>query len=123
MSSARVPILKLGVYLVAAVEDELSDSGWQRFQNELLTRAGQHRSKGVVIDVSAMDVMDSYATRVLDGIARMLRLRGAETVIVGIQPNVAFSMAQLGLSLASTATALDLDDGLEQINRRIFHGP
>jgi rsbT antagonist protein RsbS len=66
--------------------------------------------------------MDSYATRVLDGIAGMLRLRGAETVVVGIQPGVAFAMSQLGLRLESAGTALDLDDGLEEIERRIHHG-
>lgn len=119
----HVPILKLGHHLIAALEDELSDTGWQKFQEDLLARAGIHRSKGVVIDVSAMDVMDSYATRVLDGIARMLRLRGAETVIVGVQPGVAFSMAQLGLRLSSAGTALDLDEGLLEINRRLKHGP
>ncbi|MDP2309586.1 MAG: STAS domain-containing protein [Pseudomonadota bacterium] len=122
MSVDHVPILKLGACLIAAVQDELTDTGWQNFQEDLLSRAGNNRSKGVIIDVSAMDVMDSYATRVLDGIARMLLLRGAQTVIVGLQAEVAFSMAQLGLRLASAGTALDLDEGLLEINRRIKHG-
>jgi rsbT antagonist protein RsbS len=117
--SASVPILKLRTYLVAAVQDELTDSGWQQFRDELLSKAATHRSLGVVIDVSAMDVMDSYATRLLDGIARMLRYRGAETVVVGVQPMVAFSMAQLGLRLGSAGTALDLDEGLELLDRRV----
>jgi rsbT antagonist protein RsbS len=118
MSTTRVPILKLGPNLVAAVQDELTDTGWQHFRDDLLRLAGKHRSLGVVIDVSAMDVMDSYATRVLDGIARMLRYRGSDTVVVGVQPGVAFAMAQLGLRLGSSATALDLDAGLEELTRR-----
>lgn len=122
MSSERVPILKLGKYLVAAVEDELTDTGWARFRDDLVQRAGSHRSRGVVIDVAGMEVMDSYATRILDGIAKVLRLRGAETVVVGVQPGVAFAMAQLGLRLESAGTALDLDEGIEELDRRIGHG-
>lgn len=121
MSSERVPILKLGHFLVAAVEDELTDSGWGRFRDELVRRAGEHRSRGVIIDVAGMEVMDSYATRVLDGIAKVLRLRGAETVVVGVQPGVAFAMAQLGLRLSSAGTALDLDDGVLTLERRLHH--
>jgi rsbT antagonist protein RsbS len=115
----RVPILKLQRYLVAAVQDELTDSGWQALRDDLLGAAAKNRSAGVVIDISAMDVMDSYATRLLDGIARMLRYRGAETVVVGVQPGVAFSMAQLGLRLGSAGTALDLDAGLAELERRV----
>lgn len=122
MSVERVPILKFGTYLVAAVEDELTDSGWARFRDELVRRAGELRSRGVVIDVGGMEVMDSYATRVLDGIAKVLKLRGAETIVVGVQPGVAFAMAQLGLKLSSAGTALDLDDGVLALERRLRHG-
>lgn len=120
-----VPILKLGRFLVVAIQDELTDSGWNALRDTLLKRAGHERSLGVVIDVSAMDVMDSFATRLLDGIAGMLRLRGAVTVVVGIQPGVAFAMSQLGLRLDSSGTALDLDDGLAFLHRatgRAAHG-
>jgi rsbT antagonist protein RsbS len=122
MSSTRVPILKLGRYLVAAVEDELTDTGWQSFRDELVRRAGEHRSRGVVVDISEMEVMDSYATRVLDGIARVLRLRGADTVVVGVRPGVAFAMSQLGLRLDHAGTALDLDAGILELDRRVGHG-
>ena len=114
-----VPILKLGPFLVVAIQDELTDSGWGELRDTLLRRASRERSAGVVIDVSAMDVMDSFASRLLDGIARMLRLRGARTVVVGIQPGVAFAMAQLGLRLESSGTALDLDDGLAFLRRSL----
>lgn len=117
-----VPILKQGRFLVVAIQDELTDTGWKDLRDELLRRASQHRSVGILIDVSAMDVMDSFATRMLDGIARMLRFKGAKTVVVGIQPGVAFAMSQLGLRLGSTGTALDLDDGLAELERRTRHG-
>jgi len=114
-----IPILKQGNFLVAAIQDELTDADWHSLRTELLARSGRFRSRGVLIDVSAMDVMDSFATRMLDGIARMLRLRGAETVVAGIQPDVAFAMARLGLRLQNTGTALDMDDGLLELQRRI----
>jgi rsbT antagonist protein RsbS len=76
------------------------------------------RSRAVIVDVTAMDVMDSYASRTLREIAQMIRLRGAETVIVGIQPEVAFAMVQLGLTLEGVATALDLEEGLAYLNQR-----
>lgn len=113
-----VPILKQGNYLVAAIQDDLTDSGWSELRSDLLNRAAKYRSRGVLIDVSAMDVMDSFATKMLDGIAQMLRFKGAQTVVAGIQPGVAFAMAQLGLRLASAGTALDLDDGLAELQRR-----
>lgn len=122
MTSGRVPILKLGPHLIAALEGDLTDTGWARFRDDLVRRAAEHRSRGVVIDISGMEVMDSYATRVLDGIARVLRLRGAETVIVGVNPGVAFAMARLGLRLDSAGTALDLEDGVRELHRRIARG-
>jgi rsbT antagonist protein RsbS len=72
----------------------------------------KYRSRGVIVDVTAMDVMDSFASRTLREISQMIRLRGAETVIVGIQPEVAFAMVQLGLTLEGVATSLDLEEGL-----------
>lgn len=124
-----VPILKIGQHLVVAVQDELTDTHWGELRDTLLRRAGKERSRGVVIDLSAMHVMDSFATRLLDGIARMLRLRGTRTVVVGIQPGVAFAMAQLGLRLDSSGTALDVDDGLALLREALLretgtpHGP
>ena len=114
-----VPILKLGRYQIATVQSALADSEWVAFREELLERVGRFRSAGVVVDVSSMDVMDSFATRTLRTLAQMLRLRGAETVIVGVQPEVAYAMAQLGLRLEDAATALDLEEGLEELGRRL----
>lgn len=115
----QVPILKQRDYLIASVQSVLSDEDLLRLRDELATRVGRNRSKGVIIDVTVMDVIDSFATRTLRAIAHMVRLRGAETVIVGIQPEVAFSMVQLGLSLVGIGTALDLEEGLSYLDQQI----
>ena len=113
-----VPILKQGDYLIASIQSELSDSDLLKFRDDLVRRVSDFRSKGVIVDVSVLDVLDSYATRTLRSMAHMIMLRGAETIIVGIQPDVAFSMVQLGLKLEGVETALDLDEGLELLDRR-----
>jgi rsbT antagonist protein RsbS len=107
-----VPILKQGAYLIASVQSALTDADLLALRNELVEKVGRFRSRGVIVDVTAMDVMDSFASRTLRDIAYIIRLRGAETVIVGIQPEVAFTMVQLGLTLEGVATALDLEEGL-----------
>jgi rsbT antagonist protein RsbS len=117
--SALVSILRQGTYLIASVHTALDDSEMLRFQQDLIERIGQHRSRGVVIDVAALDVLDSFAQSTLDNIAEMARLRGALTVIVGIRPEVAFAMVQLGMGTGSVATALDLQEGLVFLNSRL----
>ena len=120
-----VPILKQGPYLIASVQAALRDADLIGLRDALTEQVGTYRSRGVIVDVTALDVLDSFACRTLSDIASMIRLRGADTVIVGIQPEVAFSMVQLGLKLEGVATALDLEEGLEYMNRRtrrIGHG-
>lgn len=112
----KVPILKLGSTLIATVQGVLSDADLQHLRADLIERVGVLRARGVVIDVTVLDVMDSFATRTLRDIALAARLRGAQTVIVGIQPEVAFTMVQLGLQLESAATALDLEAGLAYLD-------
>ena len=112
-----VPILKQGPYLIASVQSALTDAELLELRNALVLMVGKYRSRGVIVDVTAMDVMDSFASRTLRDIAHMIRLRGAETVIVGIQPEVAFTMVQLGLTLEGVATALDLEEGLAFLDR------
>jgi len=114
----EVPILKQGGYLIATIQAALSDADLIRLQDALVEQVGKFRSKGVIIDVTALDVMDSFATRTLRSIAHMIKLRGAETVICGIQPEVAFAMVQLGLTLEGISTALDLEEGLVLLNQR-----
>ena len=109
---ALVSILRQGPYLVASVHTALDDSEMIRFQNDLIDQIGRYRSRGVIIDVAALDVLDSFGSMTLRNIAEIARLRGAITVIVGIQPDVAMAMVQLGLGTGSVATALDLEEGL-----------
>jgi len=116
--SVEVPILKQGEFLIATFQAALSDADLNQLRRGLVAQVVRFRSRGVIVDVTAMDVMDSYASRTLREIAQMIRLRGAETVIVGIQPEVAFAMVQLGLTLEGVATALDLEEGLAYLNQR-----
>ena len=113
-----VPILKQSAYLIATIQSALSDTDLLRLRDSLTEQVGRFRSRGVIVDVTALDVLDSFASRTLRDIAHMVRLRGAETVIVGIQPEVAFAMVQLGLTLEDVATALDLEDGLAYLDKK-----
>lgn len=118
----QVPILKQRDYLIASVQSVLSDDDLTRLRDDLSAKVSRNRSKGVIIDVTVMDVIDSFSTRMLRAIAYMLRLRGAETVIVGIQPAVAYGMVQLGLTLVGIGTALDLEEGLSYLDKHIRRG-
>ena len=95
----------------------LSDSDTEQLQHDLMERVSRFRAHGIIVDVTAIDVMDSFAARSLRTIAHMTRLRGADTVIVGLQPEVAFAMVQLGLAFDDMHTALDLEEGLALLNR------
>lgn len=119
----QVPILKQGGYLIASIQSVLSDSDLVQLRDNLGERVGTYRSRGVIIDVTVLDVIDSFATRTLRAIAHMLKLRGAETVIVGIQPDVAFAMVQLGLTLEGVGTALDLEEGLAYLDVKTKRTP
>jgi len=111
----RVSILTQGSYLIASIHTALDDGQLHRFRADLLELIGQRRSRGVIIDVAALDVIDSFACHTLRTIAQVARLRGAETVVVGIQPDVAFTMVKLGAKLESMTTALDLEEGFERL--------
>ncbi|MBV8789207.1 MAG: STAS domain-containing protein [Mycobacterium sp.] len=113
-----VPILKQGSFLIASVQAALTDSDAERLRYDLMDRVSQFRAQGIIVDVTAIDVMDSFAARSLRTIAHMTRLRGADTVIVGLQPEVAFAMVQLGLAFDDMNTALDLEEGLALLNRQ-----
>lgn len=115
---ALVSILRQGDTLVASVHTALDDSQMLRFQEDLVRQIGEHRASGVIIDVAALDVLDSFGFRTLSEIAEMARLRGAVTVLVGIQPEVAFAMVELGMGTGSVHTALDLEEGLAYLHGR-----
>jgi rsbT antagonist protein RsbS len=117
-----VPILKQGPILIASVQAALTDSDTERLRYDLMERVSRYRAQGIIVDVTAIDVMDSFAARSLRTIAHMTRLRGADTVIVGLQPEVAFAMVQLGLMFDDMYTALDLEEGLALLNRHLGLG-
>src|SRR5262245_24766512 len=113
----QVPILKQGSNLIATIQSALTDADIVQLRDALVQQVGRYRSQGVIIDVTALDVMDSFATGTLQEVAQMVRLRGARTVIVGIQPDVSFAMVHMGLALEGVATSLDLEEGLEYLKQ------
>ncbi len=107
-----VPILKQGDVLIASMQEALTDRALLELRDRLSEQVGRFRARVVIVDVTALDVLDSFATRTIRGIAYTAKLRGARTVVVGIQPEVAFAMVELGLTFEGVETALDLEEGL-----------
>jgi rsbT antagonist protein RsbS len=112
-----VSILSQGPHLIVSIHAALDDEQLSRLQRSLIEEVGRQRSRGIVIDVGALDVVDSFATRTLADLAQMARLRGAETVVVGIAPAVAMAMVRLSLQTRFLPTALSLEEGLELLSR------
>src|SRR4051794_23423099 len=106
-------ILSQGPNLIVSIHTALNDEQLTRLQRTLLDKVGRQRSRGIIIDVAAVDVLDSFAARTLADLAHMARLRGAETVVVGIASDVAMAMVRLALHVPLIRTALDLEEGLE----------
>ncbi len=112
-----VAILQQGDYLIASIQSDLSDREVMELRHELAERVGRRRTRGIVIDVAALDVIDSFVTRALSTIVLTVKLRGAETVIVGISPDVAIAMVQFRLNLEPLRVALDLDAATALLDR------
>jgi rsbT antagonist protein RsbS len=117
-----IPILKQGPWLIASIQSALSDSEILELRDDLAEMVGRRRARGIVLDVAGIDVIDSFVARSLRTIAMTTRLRGAETVIVGIQPEVAVAMVQFQLDLEPLHTALDLEEGLEVLKSQATNG-
>ena len=115
---AHVPILRQSDVIIVSIQESLSDRDMLELRERILVELIRTRAGGVVIDVSAIDVLDSFATRTLSETAGTVRMRGARTVVVGIQPEVALSMVLLGLTLSDVPTALDLDAGLHMLREQ-----
>ena len=113
-----VAILRKGEYFIASIQSDLSDTEVLALRDDLIERVGRFRALGIVVDVSALDVIDSFAARALRSIALTAKLRGARTVIVGIQPDVAVAIVQFRLNLEPLRTALDLDEALALLELR-----
>jgi rsbT antagonist protein RsbS len=112
-----VAILRQGDYVIASILSDLSDSEVLELRHELAEMVGRHRSQGIVIDVAALDVIDSFVARALRSIVLTARMRGADTVIIGIQPDVAIAMVQFRLNLEPLRVALDLDAAITLLDR------
>src|SRR3954454_25115900 len=113
-----VAILRQGDYLIASIQSDLSNSEVVVLRHDLADLVGRHRARGIVIDVAALDVIDSFVARALRAIVLTAKLRGADTIIVGIQPDVAIAMVQFRLNLEPLRVALDLDAAKAIILRR-----
>lgn len=111
-----VSILRQGDFLIASIHTALDDTELAAFQQDVIKQIGAYRSRGVIIDVAALDVLDSYGSHALRNLAHIARLRGALTVLVGIQPDVAFAIVQLGMAV-DVLTALDLEEGLALLEK------
>ena len=116
-----VPILRQSHYLIATIQSALTAEDLLQLPDALVERVGKFRSRGVIVGVTSLDVLDSFASRTMRDLAHMMRLRGAETVIVGVQPEVAFAMVQPGITLENVTTALDLEEGLAYLDRKSRH--
>ena len=108
----RIPILKLGHALLVTIQVDMHDQLAQALEEDLTTRIVETSARGVLIDISALEIVDSFMGRMLDNIAAVSRILDAETVVVGMRPAVAITLVELGLSLSGVRTALDVDRGM-----------
>jgi rsbT antagonist protein RsbS len=112
-----VAVLHQRDYLIASIQSDLSDTEVLQLRDHLAERVGTLRARGLIIDVAALDVIDSFVARALRSIAVTARLRGAETVVVGIRPDVAIALVQFDLNLEPVRAALDVDEAVEMLDR------
>src|SRR6266481_5335986 len=115
----RIPILRMGKYLLVTIQVDMHDRLAMQLQEDLTTRIAKEQSRGVLIDISALDIVDSFIGRMLADIAGMSRVLDAQTVVVGMQPAVAITLVELGLSLHGVRTALDVERGMEMLRRHV----
>ena len=109
----RIPILRLGRYLLVTIQVDMHDRLAMALQDDLTNQIVAHHARGVLIDISALDIVDSFIGRMLANIAGLSRILDAETVVVGMQPSVAITLVELGLSLPGIRTALNIERGME----------
>jgi len=114
----RIPILRLGDILLTSIQSDITDTQALTLQYDILKRLEQSRALGVLLDISALDVIDSYMTRILSETARMARLMGGEVVITGMNPMVALALIEMGRDLSDVLTALDVEQGVDKLRRR-----
>lgn len=104
-------VLKQGDILITSIQGELTDRDFSQLRDELIDKIGRDHAAGVLIDLSMLDILDSFGTRMLSGIVYATKLRGAKSIVVGIRPDVALSIVQLGLRFEDIPVAIDLEEG------------
>ena len=115
----RIPILKMGSYLLVSIQVDMHDQLAMQLQDDLTTRIASTGARGVLIDISALEMVDSFIGRMLGNIAAMSRVLDAQTVVVGMRPAVAITLVELGLSLPRVRTALDVERGMELLSASV----
>ncbi|MBN9246989.1 STAS domain-containing protein [Hyphomicrobium sp.] len=115
----RIPILKMGAALLVTIQVDMHDRLAMALEEDLTAKIAGNASKGVLIDISALEIVDSFIGRMLDNIAAVSRMLDAETVVVGMRPAVAITLVELGLALTGVKTALNVERGMALIQRRI----
>ncbi len=119
MESLRIPILKIGDVLIASIQVSLHDSSAVQFKEDLLNRIYETKARGLIVDLTAVEVVDSFIGRLISDIASMAGLMGTRVVISGLQPAVAITLVELGLELSGVMTALNLEKGLAILRRQV----
>ena len=119
MEMERIPILKMGPFLLVTIQVDLYDRLALNLENDLISMVSKTGARGVLIDISAVSIVDSFMGRILGNIASMSRIMDAETVVVGMQPAVAITLVELGLTLQGVYTALDVEKGMELLYNKI----
>lgn len=113
----RIPVLKMGNFLLVTIQVDMHDQLALTLQDDLTAKIMKHRSKGVLMDISALEIVDSFIGRMISNIANMSRILDAQTVVVGMQPAVAITLVELGLELKGVRTALNVERGMEVLQQ------
>lgn len=115
-------ILNIDGFLVISIDSELSDKEWVQFQSKIMQESKKQKFRGIFLDISNVSILDSYASNTMNKIIKILKMIGQKVVIIGIQPDVAFSMVQLGITFKNILTALDFEDAKEKLALRESFG-
>lgn len=118
----RIPILKMGDFLLVTIQVDLYDQLAENLESDLINTINKHSSKGVLIDISAVSIIDSFMGRILGNIAVMSKIMDAQTVVVGMQPAVAITLVELGLSLNGVISALNVEKGMDLLRAKMYNG-
>jgi rsbT antagonist protein RsbS len=116
----KIPILKMGDYLLVTIQVDLYDRLALNLENDLVNMISKNSSKGVLIDISAVNIVDSFMGRILGNIAQMSKILDAHTVVVGMQPAVAITLIELGLPMNGVHTALNVEKGMELLRKKLL---